>query len=459
MTLSYFTRTVSNYSRRLPEAACGKSQEAFDVNSITGFLPAQPLRRLPKEYDIWETALVEAQTVLSLGTDSSNVALAKRQDGLHWRGAIREWPVLSIDNLRDDVRRLQRAHYVLAFLVHWFVHSIPPTEPPSPVQVPRGLAMPLVAVSHLLRMAPVLTFADTVMWNAQPENPDHPVSVDNLRFEHLLSGTEDEYNFYLMSARAELQAVEALHVIKSYHDLPNTTDLASVTKIGRDLARVTAVIQDITATLESSRGMIDPHSFYFNVRPWWKGSDGDGPDSPGWIYEGVTGMDQKYLSGPSAGQSAAMHALDIFLDIDHKLAKRRSPAPSKENKKADLGFMERMRQYMLGQHREYLEYLASTPRPLREVVRQNPALREPYNTAVRTLKKFRDVHIRIACLYIVSMSKSQTQIPSQCPASAMLNKAMNEANENREPVRGTGGTALVPLLKAGRDATARTVLQ
>jgi len=54
------------------------------------------------------------------------------------------------------------------------------------------------------------------------------------------------------------------------------------------------------------------------------------------------------LSGPSAGQSSVMHALDIFLDIDHKLKDRRSPAPSANNKKADLGFMERMRLYMPG---------------------------------------------------------------------------------------------------------------
>jgi len=52
-----------------------------------------------------------------------------------------------------------------------------------------------------------------------------------------------------------------------------------------------------------------------------------------------------------------MHALDIFLDIDHKLKDRRSPAPSANNKKADLGFMERMRLYMPGKHRDYLEHL------------------------------------------------------------------------------------------------------
>lgn len=146
----------------------------------------------------------------------------------------------------------------------------------------------------MLKMAPVLTFADVVMWNAVPENPDFPVSLTNLRFENLLSGTEDEYNFYLMSARAELQGVEILHIIDSYHSLPNTTDLTSTTKIARDLTRLKNVIEELTATLESSRELVDPHDFYFAVRPWWKGSDAEGPDSPGWIYEGVTGLDHNY---------------------------------------------------------------------------------------------------------------------------------------------------------------------
>ena len=106
---------------------------------------------------------------------------------------------------------------------------------------------------------------------------------------------------------------------------------------------------------------------------------------------------------------------------------------------------------MPGLHREYLEYLESSPRQLREVANQTTALREPYNAAIKALKKFRDAHIRIVCLYIVNASRAQ------CPMMASIARQQRQEASNG-PARGTGGTELATLLKAGRDATSRAVL-
>ena len=59
----------------------------------------------------------------------------------------------------------------------------------SPI-IPKTLAIPLVTVSRILGIAPILTFADTILWNAYPMNPALPMTLDNLHFEHLFSGTE-----------------------------------------------------------------------------------------------------------------------------------------------------------------------------------------------------------------------------------------------------------------------------
>jgi indoleamine 2,3-dioxygenase len=195
--------------------------------------------------------------------------------------------------------------------------------------------------------------------------------------------------------------------------------------------------------------------FYWQIRPWYVGSSTKGPSGPDWIYEGIKDSGLLDLSGPSAGQSSVMHALDIFLDVDHKLERRRAPVPSEENKRADVGFMERMRRYMPGMHRDYLNSLASSPRPLRDLAQRTPQLREPYNTAVMALKKLRDLHMRIAIMYIVTMARSIPSAPAGCPVSAMLAKIEAE----RGPVRGTGGNELSLLLKAGRDATRRAVVK
>ena len=119
---------------------------------------------------------------------------------------------------------------------------------------------------------------------------------------------------------------------------------------------------------------------------------------------------------------------------------------------------------------------------MRSLAAQYPAqLHEPYNAAVKALKKFRDIHIQIACLYIVTQSRkatgpagagagegagvgagagagagggngaagSMTMMPSACPMMA---------KKEREPIRGTGGNELASLLKACRNATTRALL-
>ncbi|KAH7889520.1 Indoleamine 2,3-dioxygenase [Phlebopus sp. FC_14] len=334
---------------------------------------------------------------------------------------------------------------------------MPPDTVATSVIIPRPLACPLVSVSQVLRMAPVLTFADTVLWNWELIDSEKPIAIDNMRFgQNLFSGTEDESNFYLGSARAEMIAVEMLHIFNEYHNLPNVTDLSSICKVNRLLVRLTSVIQDIEKSMKSVREIVDPHVFYWEIRPWFNGS-ASGASAPAWIYEGVGDMSKLDLSGPSAGQSSAMHALDLFLDVDHKLQQRRSPPPSEANKRADHGFMERMRRYMPGKHRDYLAYISGSSRPVRTLAQCTPALREPYDAAIKALKKLRDSHMQIACLYIITMSRS-TAPPPGCPMYAMARR-MEMQGARKGPATGTGGNELSLLLKAGRDATARAKLK
>ncbi|KAF8844434.1 Indoleamine 2,3-dioxygenase, partial [Paxillus ammoniavirescens] len=432
----------------------------FDVNlqTNTGFFPSKPLPKLQGPFSSWEHALAQAQGMLKLGEDLfGDASESGRAEGEQWRQRIRSLPILTTEDLHQDPQLLRRAHKVLAFLVHFYVHSIPPDTTTGPIVVPRSLVAPLMSVSHTLRMAPVLTFADTVLWNWELINPELPVTIENMRFgQELFSGTEDERNFYLGSARTEMIGVEMLHIFNEYHNLPNVTDLSSVGKINRLLTRLTSVIQELGASVQSVREIVDPHMFYWEVRPWFNGS-ASSDSAPAWIYEGVSDTSKLDLSGPSAGQSSVMHAVDLFLDIDHKLQQRRYPAPSDANKRADHGFMERMRRYMPGKHRDYLEYIGGSPRAVREVAQSTPAIREAYNIAVTALKKLRDSHMRIACLYVVTMSRN-TKPPVGCPMFAMAQR-MERAAARSGPVTGTGGNELSLLLKAGRDATQRAVLR
>ena len=250
-------------------------------------------------------------------------------------------PLIPVHTILGDKRILQRAHLVLAYLTHFFVHSIPPSDV-SQIVIPRTLARPFVAISNALGIAPILTYADTVLWNMQPINPLLPPTIDNMTFAQTFSGTDDEMEFYRASAAVELRGVELLHVIEEFHRLPNVTEEATVYKVARDLNRVTNLINDFGDLVKAVLAGCDRNVFYNSVRPWFRGSDANGPTSQRWIFEGIDPCETKFISGPSGGQSTTMHTLDVWLDVDHKLAKRRQPAPSADNKRADQGFMERM---------------------------------------------------------------------------------------------------------------------
>ena len=239
-------------------------------------------------------------------------------------------------------RILQRAHLVLAYLTHFYVHSIPAADKSRQIVIPKTLSVPFVAVSNALGIAPILTYADTVLWNMQPINPLLPLSIDNMTFAQTFSETNDEMEFYRASAGVEIRGVELLHIIEDFNSLPDLNDDAAVYKVARDLHKVVHIVEDFGDVVKGVLAGCDRNVFYNCVRPWFRGSDADGPTSQRWIFEGVDESEIKHLSGPSGGQSTMMHALDVWLDIDHKLAQRRRPAPSSDNKKADHGFMERM---------------------------------------------------------------------------------------------------------------------
>lgn len=334
---------------------------------------------------------------------------------------------------------------VLAFLLHFYVHSMPRESSDSQICIPKSIAIPLVAVSKELGTAPVMTFADTVLWNWDLVHPDQPLSVDNIRYVNLFSGSETERAFYTRSGEVELKGVEMLQIIQSFYSMPNVSDHASICKIAKDLARLRRIVDDLTDVFAKIRETVDPEAFHWHCRPWWNGCQGAA--NPRWIYEGVSETDVQDLAGPSAGQSSVMHALDIFLDIDHKLAQKRSPAPSDNNKRADTGFMERMRRYMPGKHRDYLAYLTSAPRTIRDVAQAHQNLKEPYNAVVLALKRLRDVHIRVVTLYVVTMSH-------RAPPAHIERRAQETG-----VARGTGGNEASNLLKAGRDATVRAMLR
>ena len=388
---------------------------------------------------------------------------------------------------------MRRAHHVLTYIMHFYIHTLPLTDR---VFVPAPISIPLLRVSRHLQLPPIATYSDTVLYNWDLRLPRRPSAdmdagvrvleegdtsicapaLNNLRSQDLFTGTLDEESFYLASARIELRGVEALDLMRATMDEMFVGDDIAVRRITLYLARLAEVIHELVEILMDVRKGCDPDFFYRSVRPWFCGQDAD-PAGRAWEFEGVgEGMVEEDgnvegevlekpedLSGPSAGQSALIHALDIFLGLDGGGTQMRTPpipnAQSAGNQNRDaLTLLRRMQIYMPRHHRAFLRHLVANPRPVRRLVEggNHPELVDAYNSAVDAMKTFRDAHIRIVAIYIVGPASRQRADEAREDAGGM-SVSVREGIRGAA-LRGTGGTPLVQFLKGVRDKTAEALV-
>lgn len=192
----------------------------FDVDTRTGFMPPDPpLSRLPVQWELWETALdaaMHAKLQLAVKLD---LTAEEKKSSESWREHVRQLPVVPTSELTHSELLLRRAHHVLTFIMHFYIYTLPLS---SSVRIPEPISVPLVAISSHLQLPPVVTYSDNVLYNwdiirprAQNELGFEPPALDNLRSQDMFSGTIDEQEFYLASARIELRGVEALELMRA----------------------------------------------------------------------------------------------------------------------------------------------------------------------------------------------------------------------------------------------------
>ncbi|KAI0790027.1 tryptophan 2,3-dioxygenase [Abortiporus biennis] len=457
----------------------------FDVDNRTGFMPPQPpLTRLPEQWEPWESVLDEAIAQRLQLADKPGLTNIERENASRWQEHVRELPILPTLELKESEVLLRRAHHVLAWIMHFYIRTLPPTTPD--IRIPPPITVPLLQVSSHLQLPPVLTYSDDVLYNWALIEPvpltfvSPAPALDNLRCLTLFTGTRDEAEFYLASARIELRGVRALSLMRATMDEAFVGDDIAIKRITTYLYSLAEVIGDLTKLLLAVREGCDPMVFYNQIRPWFRGADSDTHRK--WIFEGLElDPDLKQpteLSGPSAGQSSLVHALDIFLGVDRyshaehstgaaltssssapsfsrhtdanrsnlqtsssssQLPESASPHPTSQG--SSVSFLTRMQSYMPRHHRAFLRHLSANPRPLRALVESanDSAFTEAYNTAVTALKVFRDAHVRIVALYIV--------VPAR------------NGGRPEEELKGTGGTNSMKFVKSVRDQTAGAVIE
>ncbi|KAJ1966170.1 hypothetical protein GGI12_000261 [Dipsacomyces acuminosporus] len=413
--------------------------EDYDISPVHGFLPTeQPLQRLPDPYyEPWEKIM-----------DKFNQYLLAHQI----RKLVRKLPVLDTDKLTTKAE-YQRAFTILGFMAHAFVwgKNGAASEPASEF-LPAAISIPWVAAADYLELNPVICCAAVCHWNWQILDPaaEDPMDIDNIGTLYTFSGSMDESWFYLVTTAMEAKSARGLNAILDGIRAVEKDDIAELTAALNEIAHS---LQDANMLLERMYERCDPYVFYWKIREFLAGWENmaEAGLPYGVLYEGVDDTDtfsldnwqslirrfRKYAGG-SAAQTPLLQAFDIALGIKHyptgkkgaqttvsearlRLANAGVPEPPAAN-----SYLVRMRDYMPGGHRRFLEDLAATC-TIREyvllacsdsVLQRNAeadqlqiALRLAYNKCVGLMREFRDKHIMIVTRYIIMQAKKGPSLP------------------------------------------------
>ena len=344
--------------------------------------------------------------------------------------------------------------------MHFYIHSLPPSEP---VRIPSPISLPLLQISAQLQLPPLMTYSDNVLynWHLDTDDPDALPSQSTIQCRTTFTSTSDEAEFYLVSARIELAAVEALDLMRSTMDEAFVGDNIAIRRITEYLHQLTIVIRQMKLILFDVKKKCSPEVFYHQIRPWLRGEDFQSGRK--WIFEGIDQdpsiIEPVELSGPSAGQSSILQALDIFLGVDHysPLEEEKELTEESNRRLRRRGsLLKRMRLYMPRHHRTFLTHLENNPRPLRQLVISvssgtsdpDQVLLKAYNDAILSLKELRNAHMNIVALFIIG------------PASHdKLISASDHVRDEEFLLKGTGGTDMVLFLKGIRDRTGDTLIE
>lgn len=374
----------------------------FEISPETGFLPATPpLTRLPGDYFTpWEELMSHLPELNKTKQIRAEVDKLPERDFNH-------------SNLKSE-EEWRRAYVILSFIGQSYIWGEGQNGLVN--KVPRKIAVPWCTVSNELHTMPVISYATTVLYNFYLEDPQGPWSADNLRIANTFTGTEDESWFYVVPMLIELAAVPALKAIgQVFDDMVHCRDVA----VQNCLQTIQQSIKDMGREFSKMSERCRPVTFYTEIRPFQAGSKGLDAFPEGIVYEGVDPNPRQY-NGASAGQSAIIHTLDIFLGTRHS--------------GGEEDFLHTMRSHMPRKHGEFLATLGRMP-SIREYCKASGRadLITSYNNAVEEFVKFRSNHLILVTQYIVNQQQHG------------VNPALGS--------KGTGGTDFMQFLKRVRNST------
>ncbi|KAF8931334.1 hypothetical protein BGZ58_007680 [Dissophora ornata] len=376
-------------------------------------------------------------------------------------------PLLDVD-LLETRQEQQRAYTLLGIMAHSYVwgHGLDIAQ-----SIPESLAVPWQAVSDKVDIPPVLTYAANNLWNWKLKDPQGPYTIENLETLSTMTGTYDETWFDIVSVAVEIEGGAALQPLLDAMNAVREDDMETViAKLHVALPRLEQIGKILPRMFEKC----DPAVFYWKIRKFLAGSENMAalglPN--GLEFKGVNNNERKHHMGATGGQTSLFPALDLIFGIDHH--------ENSLEKKTPNTLLLKMKAFMPGSHRAFLDHLSSVAN-LRPYVQSKSQSDESdkakelvaaYDACVQKIKLFRDSHIQVVTRYILTQAKRgppegwedyRVQVPAATSTTGQGPEKQNGEKKDEcdeEPaVQGTGGSDLMPFLKNSRDETNAAKLQ
>ncbi|XP_046579842.1 LOW QUALITY PROTEIN: myoglobin-like [Haliotis rubra] len=373
----------------------------YHVSRETGFLLENPQEYLPDYFEPWNR-------------------LAKCMPDLVYRHsmrqAVKEMPLLDHSKLAG-YRQKRLAHMQLVLITSGYLWQ--EGEAGAVQRLPECVAVPLWHVSNTLGLKPVICHPDMCLANWK-----YTEDQGDIELLYTVPGGSSSVWFFKVTCFVEMAFAKGLQSVQNVLDGVMEDDNI---KVKSGLAGLTITVGNMQSAMKRMHEHLSGHTFYNTVRPYlggWGGASSPLPD--GVIFEGVSEEPVQAI-GASAAQSTTLQLIDLLLGVTH--------SPDKQ------AFLDEMRIYMIPAHRQLLLDVMIMPRKLTCMVAdwEDADLTTAYNKCLAAVTQFRSYHIQVVTKYVVSASKKGSR------------------ENNHLANKGTGGTDLLPFLKALRDDTRKKV--
>lgn len=277
--------------------------------------------------------------------------------------------------LKFDVRHLRLLWVRYSFIQSAYVHS----QKSKPFTVCESIARPIVALSKILKIKPILSYSAYVLYNWKRKDPKGPIEVDNLELIQTFMRDPEQSWFNLIHVDIEAKAGLG---IKSLWNAVWMARCGHSNALEFNLHRTNKSLESMITAMKRMPEGTFPDTYY-KIRPWiWSFEDV--------VYEGVdeyAGLPQNFR-GQTGAQTSIFQALEAGLQMpllsDNELSRH----------------LYDMRKYMPSKHRELVEYLENNSNVREYIISSEIHLIDIYDDIIMKELIFLAIHFGYAIFYI-----------------------------------------------------------